>query len=259
MHQLFNTIFLLFVVFLVSCARVDPQKEYINKLFSDQTETVFIELDYMQGTLPETIDQNSGLPVWELLRYNLNYIFSGTKNLLIPLTSSDMDEIPAENKNYNRQDLVHLAMQHRASSAWDGKQASIYILWVDGYFQNDQQETETSVLGLSISGQAMLVVFKPAVELASSSFPHYEAYAQQIVVNHEIGHVIGLVNNGLPITSNHLDDNASHGSAHCNNLSCIMYWQNESRVHDIANYVEVSNDFNMLLFGPFCLEDVNTF
>lgn len=259
MHQLFHTIFLLFVFFLVSCTKVDPQKEYINKLFSNQTETLYIELDYMQGTQPQVIDPNSGLHVWQLLQYNLNSIFSGTKNLLIPLTSSDMTEIPAENKDYTRQDLINLAMQYRDTPAWENKQASIYILWVDGYFENEQEQIETNVLGLSISGQAMLVVFKPAVAVASSSFPQYEAYTQQIVVNHEVGHVIGLVNNGLTHVSEHLDENSEHGSAHCNNPNCIMYWQNESKTHDIANYVQTNDNLDMVLFGSYCLEDINQF
>lgn len=259
MHQLFQAIFLFFTLLLASCGKEDPQREFIKKLFSNQTETLYIELDYMQGTLPVTIDPNSGLHIWQLLQYNLDHIFSGSKNLLIPLTSSDMSQISAESKNYTREDLIHLAMQHRDSPAWQNKQASIYMLWVDGYFKNNQEQTETNVLGLSISGQAMLVVFKPAVELASSSFPHYEAYAQQIVANHEIGHVIGLVNNGLSNVSDHLDESSEHGSAHCNNTNCIMFWQNEAKTHDIAAYVMAENNLNLVLFDQACLNDIHAF
>lgn len=41
------------------------------------------------------------------------------------------------------------------------------------------------------------------------------------LLEHEFGHLMGLVNQGSPMQTNHID--AANG-AHCNNINCLMYY-----------------------------------
>lgn len=41
------------------------------------------------------------------------------------------------------------------------------------------------------------------------------------IMQHEFGHLLGLVNQGSPTLTNHADSN---NGAHCNNESCLMYY-----------------------------------
>lgn len=73
---------------------------------------------------------------------------------------------------------------------------------------------------------------------------------------HELGHAIGLVNNGIPMSSPHQD--AEHG-AHTTNNECVMYWLNEgpSGLRDfVAQYI-VSGE--TLMWGPQVLSDAEAF
>lgn len=48
---------------------------------------------------------------------------------------------------------------------------------------------------------------------------------EQSVMKHEVGHILGLVNLGAPMQTNHQD--AEHGK-HCINENCLMYWATET-------------------------------
>jgi hypothetical protein len=52
------------------------------------------------------------------------------------------------------------------------------------------------------------------------------------VLQHEKGHLLGLVNQGSPMQASHLD--AANG-AHCDNNNCLMYYGIES--YAISNFV----------------------
>lgn len=78
---------------------------------------------------------------------------------------------------------------------------------------------------------------------------------EQATLIHEFGHAIGLVNNGVPLASQHQD--TAHG-AHCTNDRCVMFWQVEG-ANDAAQFVRdavIGND--TILWGDECLMDVDT-
>ncbi len=51
------------------------------------------------------------------------------------------------------------------------------------------------------------------------------AAAETAVINHEFGHLLGLVNNGTPMIGDHQDE--PHGK-HCDNSKCLMYYAAET-------------------------------
>lgn len=101
---------------------------------------------------------------------------------------------------------------------------SIHVLFVDGsYASGDDGGT---VLGLAW-GQRYIALFQDAIRSGCSGglLGPFSTDACEIaernVWAHEIGHVIGLVDNGLPSRVNHRD--AEHGR-HDVSDGCLMYW-----------------------------------
>lgn len=96
----------------------------------------------------------------------------------------------------------------------------MHVLFLDGQFNGGQ------VLGLAW-GSTHLVVFKETIErqcrsgLGSTLGDRVCEAAEQGVWVHELGHLLGLVNNGLPMAAPHED--AAH-RGHDGNDGCVMYW-----------------------------------
>jgi hypothetical protein len=96
----------------------------------------------------------------------------------------------------------------------------MHVMFLDGQFKGGQ------VLGLAWSNKH-LVVFKETIErqcrsgLGSTLGERVCEAAEQGVWTHELGHLLGLVNNGLPMVSPHQD--AAH-PGHDGNDGCVMYW-----------------------------------
>ncbi len=108
------------------------------------------------------------------------------------------------------------------------------------------------MLGVSIGGTGVIAMFKPVVETLGV-LPLVRHFGEQTTLIHEFGHALGLVDNGLPLSSEHLDP---EHRAHCEHSDCVMYWANEG-VADLADFVSryvASGD--SVVFGPDCRADV---
>jgi hypothetical protein len=119
-------------------------------------------------------------------------------------------------------ELDAFSPQHAQSDA-DGP-VSIHVLFTDGSY--DSAEEGGTVLGLAW-GQRYIALFQDAIRagcsgglLGSLSSDSCEI-AERNVWAHELGHVIGLVDNGLEPQTNHRD--AEHGR-HDVSDGCLMYW-----------------------------------
>lgn len=109
-----------------------------------------------------------------------------------------------------------------------GEPLTIHVLALDGrYISEDGSGT---VLGLAW-GERYIALFQDAIRAPCSgggvgaplSGGSCEI-AERNVWTHEIGHILGLVDNGLPMRSAHRD--AEHGR-HDSSEGCVMYWAYE--------------------------------
>ncbi len=125
---------------------------------------------------------------------------------------------------------------------------------MSGVFADDSGP-RAGVLGVSLGNTGIIVMFKDVVESTGGpGLDNIERYVEQSTMIHELGHAIGLVNNGVPTTSDHHD--SEHG-AHCRNDDCVMYWLNEG-ASDMAAFVQRSVlSGNTILFDDACLADVD--
>lgn len=234
---------------LVQCTNSGNQAA---KIVSPSTETITVEVDYMPGAEPYTdtlLEENS---LWNFFQNNVSQLFDNTKTISVPLSLSQMEEVPAGQTNYDVNEILALAAEHRDLPEFSGSTASIYILFLDGFFEDDG-ESQTNVLGVSLSGTSIIALFKPVVANGTFPIPFLQGFVEQSVLVHEFGHAIGLVNNGIPLESDHHD---AENGAHCTNRSCIMYYLNEglADLRDFINSGETSTD--RILFGQECLDDV---
>jgi predicted Zn-dependent protease len=224
-------------------------------LFSDAIDTVVIEVDYATGAEPYTGEVAGVGDSWSIFGENADRIFGGTKTIDYPNRLEQMEALnDVEGTSYSVDDILDIADRHRDVES-SGSTATFYFVWLDGFFRDDGVVNE-NVIGVSIGTTGVIAMFKPVVE--SISLPGgsdaLERFAEQTTVVHEFGHAVGLVNNGVPLTSDHHD---AENGAHCTNRDCVMYWANEG-VRDLIPFVQsLLASGTTLVFGAECLGDVD--
>jgi hypothetical protein len=148
----------------------------------------------------------------------------------------------------------------QASYAAAAGEAVVQVLYVDGHSSDDNGQN--TVLGVA-HGHDLVVVFKKTLD-ASCAHPGTDISQRLVeslctltegsVLLHEVGHVFGLVNRGLPMTAPHQD--SSHG-AHDASEACIMYYASEatSLVTVLADRVK-RGQTSSNSFDDACLADL---
>jgi hypothetical protein len=100
---------------------------------------------------------------------------------------------------------------------------SAFILFSNGEYAGNSNNS--SVLGIAY-GASSMVIFEETIRKYSGGLaqPSTESI-EKGVINHEFGHILGLVNNGVEPVAAHQD--AANGR-HCNNKGCLMYYATET-------------------------------
>jgi hypothetical protein len=221
-------------------------------LYGDGIDTIAIEVDYMAGAEPYTGEVLNFGDLWALFRTNAERLFQGRgKTFIVPSELSDMEAIDVSGDTFDVGAILDIADAHRDSPS-EGSTATFYFVWLDGHYEKDG-EVQDGVLGVSIGGSGVVAMFKPVIE-STGAGPglNVEKFVEQATLVHEFGHAVGLVNNGVDITSAHHDE--AHG-AHCNNQDCVMYWQIEGTAGAIEFATQFALSSDAILFGSECLDD----
>ncbi len=95
----------------------------------------------------------------------------------------------------------------------------VYLLFLDGASTNDSGSSQ--VLGYAHQNTSIAVFEKTIQNLSGGLLEPSTALVESTVFEHELGHILGLVNIGSDMQSSHQD--SAHG-AHCNVTSCLMYY-----------------------------------
>ena len=78
---------------------------------------------------------------------------------------------------------------------------------------------QPGTIGVSLTGTTVIAIFKDVIESSGvRSDGIVPKFIEQSTIVHELGHALGLVNNGVSISSDHHD--ADNG-AHCINDICV--------------------------------------
>ena len=131
----------------------------------------------------------------------------------------------------------------------------LHVMLVDGHSELDTQNGK--VLGLAFPWTHM-VLFRQTMDGVCGKGPIFTppacTQAELGVWAHEVGHQLGLVDNGLAMASPHKD--AAHG-AHDTNDKCIMYWAYEGSGIVDAIGKGLFGDAPNLGFDAACLADID--
>jgi len=114
--------------------------------------------------------------------------------------------------------VATLEKQYRTDYT-SGSTIAVYIMVTDGY------DTSASILGFAYRNTSICLFGKDIFANSGASGEVTRVSLETSVLEHEFGHLMGLVNLGSTMVSNHQD--LTHGN-HCINPACLMYWSIET-------------------------------
>ncbi len=181
-------------------------------LLSEKAFTsIQLELQYMPGMEPsqQTVE-------------NFKDFLENRLNKPQGITLS-VKEIPSGNKEfYSIDDIVSLENNHRTAYN-DDRQIAVWGIFLDAeYSENTENGT---VLGVAFRNTSFALFESSIQDFSNRPFSPSRTVLESTVLNHEFGHLMGLVNAGAPLQSNHQD--TEHGR-HCTDENCLMYWTAET-------------------------------
>jgi hypothetical protein len=213
------------LVLLSGCFRPAPSAS--NDLVSSTKYTkLLIEMDYVEGQKPRTTTV-------DLLEQRVNERLSKPGGTTVRETS-----FQSSRTVYSNDDLRELESQQRQNQP-TGDTMVLYILVLNGHHSGDTSDAK--VLGVQY-GRASIALFKETIDTSGGvlGLTFNAADVEKAVLIHELGHALGLVNNGLSMVSNHED--SSHPK-HSNNQDSVMYWAVENTL-GIPGLSRIPTDFD---------------
>lgn len=137
---------------------------------------------------------------------------------------------------------------------------AIHTMFIDGHSAEDSDRGV--ILGLAWS-HMHIAIFERTIEdmCAGSALPPLLAErqcrgAELAIWTHEVGHLLGLVDNGLPMVEDHRDPDPDHG-AHDASDACVMYWAYEGEaLFDLIGEQLLGGGDAEVPFDQACLDDL---
>ena len=185
-----------------------------------------IEIQYMPGMqlLPESVNN--------LLNFLKTYL---DKPGGITVTQKQVASFTADTISLSQ--VADFEIANRSLYTKDNVIA-VYIL------VSDATNSSPLILGTSYLSTS-IVLYEKSIRAHSGGFA--QATREKVesgVMEHEFGHLVGLVNNGTPMVTSHEDPEHAH---HCTNTNCLMYYEIEtSGLTRVANHTVPSLDENCI-------------
>lgn len=166
-----------------------------------------IEIQYMPGFQPDAAAVNN-------LTSFINSLINKPGSVTVVQT-----QIAASGKaSLTLAEIGQIEKDNRTAYT-SGSQLGIYFLYTDGIYE------QANVLGVAYRNTSMSILGKTIHDNSGALGQTSRTKLESTVLEHEFGHILGLVNLGSAMQTNHQD--GAHGS-HCNNTNCLMYYQSET-------------------------------
>ena len=169
--------------------------------------SVKIEIQYMPGFAPDAAAVNN------LVAF-VNSLTNKPGGVTVVQTQIPSTGNPVLSLN----DIATIEKNNRTAYT-TGTQIGVYFLFTDGGY------TQSNVLGLAYRNTSLCILGKTIHDNSGGIGQASRTKLETTVIEHEFGHIMGLVNLGSPMQTNHID--AAHGN-HCNNSNCLMYYTSET-------------------------------
>jgi len=209
-----STYILLLLLIAAACRKDAARERKVESkdfLSSKDYEELTVEIQYMNGQQPEEATVN-----------NLKAFLTARLNKPGGITITQSSVTPPSKGFYSITDIENMEKDNRTIHT-KGKKLTAYLLFLDGdYIENSGN---SKVLGVTYGNTSMAIFGKTIKDYSGGIGQPSVNVATSTVILHEIGHVIGLVDNGTAMQSNHIDAGNGH---HCNNDDCLMYYAVET-------------------------------
>ena len=151
-----------------------------------------------------------------------------------------------------------------ANSSFDRPLAAdaiaMHAMFIDGHSAEDSDQGV--ILGLAW-WHTHIAIFEETIRdmCDASTLPPLLAGrqcrgAELAIWSHESGHLLGLVDNGLPMVNDHRDPDSDHG-AHDASDQCVMYWAYEGQaLFDLVGTKLLGGGDADVPFDQACLDDL---
>jgi hypothetical protein len=214
--QRLTVILLFFLLVLNSCQKepFDPLKDYktlgtsAKELLASSVYTSLrIEVSYMPGYEPDAVSIS-------------NLVFFLEQYLNKPgRIETVLHPIPASGKNILAlKDIVNIEQKNRIVFT-SGNTMAVHVLIADA----DYSEVED--LAVSYWNTSFCLFGKKIFSSSGGPGQVSRTNLLSTLLQHEFGHLLGLVGQGSPQVKQHRDD---ANGAHCSNSSCLMYYAVET-------------------------------
>lgn len=169
--------------------------------------SVKIEIQYMPGFQPDAAAVNN-------LTAFLNTLLNKPGGITVVQT-----QIASGGKTvYSLNDIATIEKNNRTAYT-SGSELGVYFLYTDGNY------SEGNVLGIAYRNTSMSILGKTVHDNSGGLGQASRTKLESTVLEHEFSHILGLVDIGSSMQTNHKD--AAHGN-HCNNTNCLMYYASET-------------------------------
>jgi len=176
-------------------------------LTSSKYTSVKIEIQYMPGFQPDAAAVN-----------NLTAFLNSLMNKPGGVTVIQTQIVSAGKTVLSLNDIATIEKNNRTVYT-SGSQLGVYFLFTDGNYD------QGNVLGIAYRNTSMSILGKTIHDNSGGLGQASRTKVESTVLEHEFGHILGLVDLGSPMQVGHKD--AAHG-AHCNNSNCLMYYASET-------------------------------
>ena len=187
-------------------------------LAASKYSSVKIEVQYMTGFTPDAAALN-----------HLQAVLTGLVNKPGGITIVTKDIPAAANGTLTLDNIISIERNNRTAFT-NNSELALYILYTNGNY------TDNNVLGIAYKNTSVVLFGKKINDNSGGIGQASRTKLVATVAEHEMGHLLGLVDLGSPMQNNHKD--AAHGN-HCNNNNCLMYYASETS--DILGFLITGN------------------
>ncbi|WP_394970341.1 hypothetical protein [uncultured Croceitalea sp.] len=172
-----------------------------------------VEIAFVEGFRPTEVALN------EFQSFLQQFTFKENIDLVFTELSSPDEE------DLTLQEISDLEIANRTVYN-EGSTLGIYIYFADAPSEGDDLDEGLVTLGAVYRNTSMIIYEETVRTLAGRSGTITNADVESATLNHEFGHLLGLVNLGSPAVNDHEDVDAEN---HCNVDPCLMRAELEFR------------------------------
>jgi hypothetical protein len=224
-----------------------PEGRFVDYIRADQFSRLVFEVDAVAGAEPPAA-------VLDDLAAGLEPLLDKPGGIA-PLTDQ---VLPADGTD---RAWTFDELQALATSTFDAEvpddTIKMHFLFVDGHFAEDQGDLRTAGLAWDYTH---VVIFADTLDalcraqpVRPDALPTFCAAVELGVLTHEVGHLLGLVNTGLPMVTPHEDP---QHPGHDVNENCIMFWQYEGQGLAARLEQQMNDGEPGLGFDQACQDDI---